>query len=256
MKDHIPLPLSLPRPYPIAIGNSDIITPIFKRALKINRSSLIGLWKLNENIGTQALDYSGIGCHGVYTPTFTLNQDGVGDGVRSTLFNNGYVSLTANLPLLDVVFNNQSGTLMGWCKLSLPEWSDGLVHVLAEFGADLNNRVIIYKNTTNNQVVGNYVAGAVNKTVTFTSGALSNFFSLCITWNKLSDQVKLYCNGIQVGATLNGLGVWVGSLNTVWSGIGNERSTTPLDTMIGNLCNICLWSSVLNSQQILKLGVL
>lgn len=238
-------------------NNAYYVRPMLARILSTQPSNLIGYWPLGESSGTTANDSSGINTPGAYSGIVTNNQDGIGDYSRSTLFGGGFINLSANLANLNTAFVNTSGTLFAWCKVTNAAiWTDGAIHTVVEIGADVNNRVIIYKTTANGQLEFQHLAGGTSKALTLTTNAPLGWFSVAITWDKTADQVKAYFNGAQVGSTQTGLGVWVGSLAAAWTALANERSTVALDTWAGYEAHIATWKVALSGADILNLGVL
>lgn len=233
------------------------ITSISSRISATQAASLIAYWQLAETSGTTIVDSSPTGAGGAYSGSVSLNQSGAGDGSPSVLFSGGFGNLTAGLTALNAAFVNTVGTLFAWCKITNSGiWTDGLVHVVAELGADVNNRVLVFKDTTNGRVTFNHISGGTTKSVNFASSSPLTFFSVGITWDKVADQVKAYFNGAQVGTTQTGLGVWVGSLAAAWTAIANERSTVALDVWSGNLAHVAAWKIALTATEIARIGVL
>ncbi len=204
-----------------------------RKVLIVSPIPPIGYWPMAEPSGGVALDASGNMRHGAYTSA-TLGQPGRGDGRTSVLFNGTSSTNNAYSASLAGAFNGAEGSLCGWFKVSgAGVWTDATTRRLAYFFVDSSNRVSILRTATNNQLSAFYLAGGTNKSVNFTASSL-DWFHVAITWSKSADQVKVYLNGIQQGATQTGLGTWAGALasSTVrfgsatggefWSGFGQD----------------------------------
>ena len=184
---------------------------------KVLTYSPIAYWPLNETSGTTADNAEGTAARdGTYVNTPTLNQTGIGDGNGAPLFTPAsaeYVNVqTASLAS---AFSGAAGTLHLWCKVSASGvWTDGSLDMAVRLFADSNNYVNLYKNTTNNQLFMAYKAGGTAEQVSISSVSTTDWFAFGVTWSKAAEEVKLYLNGSQSGATQTSLGTWAGSLGT------------------------------------------
>lgn len=235
---------------------NNLLVPMSARIPATQPANLIAYWKLGETSGTTADDSSATGADGVYSGTYTLGQTGIGDGSLSTLFAGGRVSLAANIATLDTPFDPLAGTIFCWAKISaVGAWTDGVARIIFELGADASNRVFLYKNSGSNNLSTQYSAGGVLQTpqqVTSTTG----WFSVALTWNKTADQVIAYFNGVQIGATLTGLGVWVGSLSSGLSAISDYTSAGSANNWTGNIAHVAAWKVALTAAEVASISIL
>jgi hypothetical protein len=149
-------------------------------------------------------------------------------------------------------FNGPAGTIAMWGKVSgAGVWTDNTNRRLLQFQVDANNRVILYKETTND-LRWTYTAGATSKTITLVATP-TVFFHIAITWDKAADQVKAYYNGAQTGATATGLGVWAGSLATTLVTVG-AGTLAPVNPWSGASAHVAVWTTALSAAQILTLA--
>jgi hypothetical protein len=224
-----------------------------QKVLALAPASLVAYLPLWAPSGSVAADQSGHGYNGAHTAV-TLGQPGIGDG-RTAAFYDGSTSFTNWYSAgLAGAFTGPAGTLSAWAKVSAAGvWTDGVLRFVAILGADANNYVRLLKNTTSNSFVASYTAGATLKQVAFTASP-TVFFHVAITWDKAADQVKIYYNGVQQGATATALGVWAGSLAATTSVIG-AASTAPLTVWNGSIAHVVLWSTALSAAQITQLAV-
>lgn len=232
------------------------ITSMLSRILTTQPANLIGYWPLGDLTGTVADDISPTNADGAYAGAFALNQDGIGDGSKSVLFSGGRVSLAANLAALNTAFDPLKGTLFCWAKVAnVGVWTDAVSRILVEIGVDANNRIFINKSATNNTLAMFYNAGGVSKSTTFITSTI-NWFSIAITWDKVLDQVKFYVNGVQNGATLTGLGVWVGSLAAGFSAIADFNSAGSGNNHSGFEAHVVLSKIAYTANEVARIGIL
>jgi len=229
-------------------------TSLASKILAVQAANRIAYWKLDEASGTSAVDSSPTGANGVYTSTFTLDQNGVGDGSRSTLFAGGRVSLATNLGLIDTAIGNKSaGTIFVACQVTnIGVWTDATIRGIFHIGTDANNHIFINKNNTSNQVILSHRAGGTVKTVSSVSLSFVTFFTVCLTWDKAADQVIGYINGIPQSAPLTGLGTYVGTLGSGFSAIA-DSSSSGSQPYAGWLSHVVLWKVALTPAEVASL---
>ena len=214
----------------------------------------VAYWPLRDPSGSVATELM-VDTNGAYAGTVTLAQAALGDGGLYPSFGGGRVSLATPLSALNSLFNGQLGSALIWAKVSAAgAWTDGIARFAIEFGADANNRVLIFKNSTNNQVTFRYVAGATQKNVTLAT-SVTTWLMLACTWNKADDQFIAYANGAQTGSTQTSLGTYTGSLNASWTAIADVSSGGGATPWSGNLAHPALWNRVLTPAEVASLYV-
>ena len=233
------------------------LNPVFAYTNKIKALSPIAYWPLAEASGTTIVDESGNGRNGAYRASGEplLGQTGIGDGRTAALFDgsNDYGNIYS--AAFAAAFNGPEGTAAVWGQVSAAAvWTDAATRRLLSLRVDANNRVLLEKSSTNNQVTGFYIAGGTSKSVVFTTSAPTTWFHFAITWSKSADQVKVYFNGAQVGATQTGLGVWAGSLDSANTTCG-ATDTTGGNPWKGYEAHVAVWGGALSAAQIATLAV-
>lgn len=216
--------------------------------------SPIAYWKLDETSGTTAFDSSGNGYDGTYSGV-TLNAATAPDGSPAPAFDgvNDFVNVYGTG--FASAFNHDEGTLLVFAKVANSGvWTDGTLRRIASFAVNNSNRVIIWKNSTANQVEVFYVANNVSKSVTRTGASFTDFFPVAITWSKSADQVRMYVSGSQNGSTQTGLGSWTGSLATTLATIG-ATSTSGNNPFHGSIAHVAVFDYALNASQIADVAV-
>lgn len=220
---------------------------------KVIALSPIAYWPLAEPSGTTIVDESGNARNGTYTAA-TLGTTGVGDGRTAATFDGTTAFGNIFSASLQGAFNSAEGTLAVWLQVSgAGVWTDATTRRIFYLQADSNNRVYVERTATNNQLSGKYTAGATTKTVNWTTSAPTGWTHIAITWSKAADQVILYGNGAQIGATQTGLGVWVGNLAATTTVLA-AASTVPGNPWSGNLAHAAIWTTPLTSTQVTALA--
>ena len=222
-----------------------------RKVLSVERASLISDLPLWEQAGSVARDFTGNGRNGASVGV-TLGEPGIGDGRTSYGFDgaNDYVNwYSAGLA---AAFNGAEGTLGPmWFKMPAAAWTDGLVRA-SNIGADGTNYVRLQKAAANGTVAFIYSAGTIQSR-TKSGLSTTDWFSMTITWKKSDDEVKPYWNGVQEGATLNGLGIWAGAPAATRCVIG-AALTTPTFPFLGNIQHVPLRNKALTPAQVAYLS--
>lgn len=216
-------------------------------------SSLLAYWPLWELSGTTASDVSGNARNGVYTGV-TLAQTGIGDGRTAAYYGGDGDRTNIYSASLAAAFGATEGTLMVWAKANnAGMWTDSTTRRLVYLSADVNNRIIINRDTTANTLSIFYIAGGTNKNraITISSTAWNCYV---ITWSKSADEVKVYLNGVQQGATLTGLGTWAGSLLSTTTQIG-AQDTSGTNPWFGWLAHVAIGNRALTGAEVAALAV-
>jgi hypothetical protein len=193
-------------------------------------SGMIGWWPLSEQSGTAVKNEicaEGNGVLGAGAAAPTIAVAGIGDGRSCFSFDGGdYVDIYS--AWLAAHFSGAKGSLGIWvCITDAAVWADGAARLFATLDIDgANTNVVkVFKHTVNDTVRFVYRAGGTLVALSDASLAAStNWFLAGITWDKAADEVKCYLQGVQVGATQNGLGTWAGTLGATTCVLGAETT--------------------------------
>jgi hypothetical protein len=208
----------------------------------------LAYWPLNETSGTAAVDL--VGAHnGTYTgvdlaqsqPPFTAPLfDGTND------YCNIYSAwLTSN-------FTGQEGALAYWAKVSgAGVWADGKNRYAVTLYVDANNTVQTRKSSAENTANLLYQAGGTVKQINI-STTTTAWAHYAMTWSKTADQMIVYYNGAQSGATQTGLGTFEGGPSAISSTIGSY-SVAPVLVFSGWLAHAALWNRALTATEVANL---
>lgn len=218
------------------------------RVMATQPGDLIGYWRLNELAGAVAVDSSGRGNHGAYN-NITLAGDTGPYGEPTPTFLNSYVNLYSAGLVSDFSFD--AGSFLIWTK------RNGLDGVMSNFYADqLPNppysRVLVCEWVDQINIQAMYDINGAKEFVNFLMPALGTWFATLITWDQAADEVKVFSQGAQQGATQNGLAAWSGTLNPFGCVLGDEYifSIWPFD---GSLSDAALWTRALTDAEAISL---
>lgn len=168
---------------------------------------------------------SGYNGNGAAANVPTVNQDAGSKLLKAySLDGNDYVNVYS--ADLNSAFDPRHYTHGCFVKMSAAgDWTDGTLRVIFIDRADTNNSFAIFKSATNNTITFQIFAGGTLKTFNVGSLSYTDWFHVAITLDADTDQAKGFINGVQVGSTQTGLGVWVGNLSTTQTVIGANNTS-------------------------------
>ena len=205
-------------------------------------SSLILYHPMNESVGGVAIDYSPEGNDGAYTGV-TLGQPGIGDGLTCPLFDGANDFNNIYSVPFDADFNGAEGTVLLWRQpINVGVWTDGVIRYFVHLYVDPNNEVRIIKAGAANTVFMGYRAGGVLLSATSAAEFDIGFNCYGVTWSALADEVRGFKDGAQLGATINGLGVWAGPLLASRTLIG-AATIAPANVWDGYEAHVAVYSA-------------
>lgn len=185
-------------------------------------SNLLLWWKLEDAYGSATALDSG---PGMYTGTATsmtfeafLGPDGVSPAPDFNGSDSRVNSVDATLRTALTNASADKGTLVVWGKVDAGTWTDGTRRVLLQYYVNASNVLTIRKSTTNNTIEFLYIAGGT--TTQINVGSLSSTAWQCfgLTWNRTTNELKAYIDGIQVGVTTTISGTWSGTVAAILVG--------------------------------------
>lgn len=218
-------------------------TAYARRVLATQPANLIAYWPLMESAGSVGLDFSGYGRNGTYSGSLVYGDTGIGDGWSSPYFEGTNCKSDVTTPMTGV-FNGLEGTAMLWVKR--PSWNENWRDAITCQSAT-GSWFAFRATPATGQMVLYYFGGGVDKTVTVSGLSGSGWYCFALSWSKTADQVKGYCNGVQSGSTLTGVGAWTGAVS--FFRIGNRSYW-----WLGNLAHCAIWNTALSDAQVLALG--
>lgn len=176
-------------------------------------TDLIQYLQLDETSGSTANDSSAENNDGSYAfATVAATTSPIQPDLAPS-FNGTSTYVNVYSAALDTDFNELLGSISLWIKVTGSSvWSDGAVRAAVALGVNSNNYVTIYKPAAANQLIFEYKAGGTTVSRTVSNVSDTGWIHVAITWNKASNRVRAYVNGVQQGADVTGLGVWAGAL--------------------------------------------
>ncbi|HDZ37098.1 MAG TPA: hypothetical protein ENH62_02220 [Marinobacter sp.] len=221
---------------------------------KVMAQTPIAYWPMWEAAGSVAADISGNGFDGVFAGV-TLGQVGIGDGNTCPFFDGANDKMNAYSTGFRDAFNGAEGSIVAWAKMNAGTvWEDGVSRYIFRFLVNGSNEIRMYKSTANNRIDVNYKAGGTGHVRSLTALTTVEWMNIAITWSKIADQVKVYLDGVQNGATLTGLGTWAGTFSSSQTVVG-ARIVTPSDVWHGYLAHFSVFGSPLASEVVADLAV-
>ena len=205
-------------------------SPLWERIQKVFGSSLLGYWPLWETAGAVAEDISGNDRDGSYTNAALAD-------LTTQLGKAPYFDETAYVDIsgasLTGAIDGSLGSVVGVCKIPEAAFLDLAYRKIFRLQADTNNRIQIEKYGSNrDSIYYTYRAGGTMLIAEqqYVSALWAGLMVVGITWNKAADRVRAFLNGAQVGADLNGLGVWAGAC---YSNLIGAATTALLEPWLG-----------------------
>lgn len=214
----------------------------------------IAYWPLWENSGTTVKDHSGNGRDGTYANVALANTTGP-DGEPAVRTYDATTIIDLYSVSLRDAFSGAEGTVAGWAKVSNAViWVAGVQRHVATLAATVSNdHIFVYKAAAANTFTLVRQAGGVDKLVAITTSTLA-WFHWAITWSIAADEVKVYYNGSQSGATQTTLAAWVNVLDVNWATLACDRTPVGASEWPGWLAHIAVWDTPLSATAIADLG--
>jgi lysophospholipase L1-like esterase len=230
------------------------VTPYYQRVMA---TTPIAYWALDDLTGVAAVDRMALG-NGTYKNTagtlsgVTLGQTGIGDGLTSAAFTGSYCNIYS--AALNTAFTPAECSMMTWIQVTeAGVWSDTTNRHALTIRADVSNRLVLLKTTTNNTLQALYVAGGTSKNVAYTPDAPLTWLCLATTVSVSGDVLRFFVNGAEVGTAATGLGTWTGVLASTANTIA-AANTSSASPWTGNLAHAAVWSRVLTPAEVASIS--
>jgi hypothetical protein len=238
-----------------AVGRSSRVLDYRYTVLGTQPDALLAYWSLGDASGLVAEDISGNNRDGAYT-AITLGQTGIGDGSTAAGFDGSTSYLNAYSAALAAVFTGGEFTISLWFKVAnAGVWTDTTNRRLLTLQVDSNNRILLQKTTTANQLNWFYQAGGTSKSVSKTTTTPTGWVQMAVSVSKTANEMKPYYNGVQEGITQTGLGTFAGSLAATTTAIGSSNSNGPVAVWNGSLAHVAVWNVALTGTEVAYLAV-
>jgi hypothetical protein len=219
--------------------------------IKIMCMNPLAFWTIGESGGSVLADSMRL-YNGTYS-NIALQHPGIG-GYTSGFWNG--TSSVGNVYSAGLAsnFNVTELTLMNWVKYPPTAWTDATLRYSMLFGVNFtSNYVGLRKATATNSVGCEYKAGNTSKAQVYAAPNLNDFIHVAMTVSVTNDQLKLYINGVQSGATITGLGTWAGALAATRCCLGSS-GTTPANVTNGWIQFAAVFTRALTQGEILNVA--
>lgn len=221
-------------------------------------SSLVAVWKFNEEAGLVANNYTNYGdlLDGVYNGGIILDDLTFLTGEPSAFVSivNGVVDVhsTTLENLFESADIGEHGTFVIWIRSSGLIWTDGDEHYILKLWAESGNQITLRKTAADNTIEGLIEADGLTRTVTSASvNGTTDWLSIGFTWNSTTHVMRLYLNGIIRSINFDYRGNFSGPITEAW--IGAEESpggaTTP--GISSDIAYGILWSQAIEPHDLL-----
>ena len=217
---------------------------------KVLSYSPIAYWMLAEASGADALCQVNAAQNGAHTGV-TLAQPGIGDGETCPLYDGVNDDTGCYTTTFRDAFDPALGSVLAWMKVyNAGVWTDGTSRGIVNIEVGSTNRVLIKRHTDNGNIQYQYRAGGVAVDNILGGKSDTGWVAVGMTWNVGADELKLFYDGAQGGATLTGLGTWVGLIITADFG---QHAAAHWN---GYLAHIAVWDTALSGDVVAKLSTL
>ncbi len=238
-------------------------TSYIQKMERTQSSSFVGLWPLDEESGTVALDISPNGYNGTSSGLLRSNiQRGflAPDGGKCAQFDGSasYINLYAAQPAQPTAI----GSISLLAAVPQPNLAGTTKMQIIRLGVDGDNNLEIVFDTTAYRFAGSYEGGgttdSVNSSLVYNVDGGPQFpewHHFGLTWTKAGDAMKFYINGLQQGTTQTGLDTWTGNMASTLMVLGSS-STTAADVLTGYIARLGIWNVVLTADEMADAAVI
>lgn len=185
--------------------------------------------------------------NGAYTGV-TLGQPGIGDGRASPFFDGVNDFNNILTPDLIAVLDPTEFTVLVWFQVAnAGVWTDGIDRTCLWIANAANTEFIqIAKPAAANQLAWFLQAGGVFR-VRFLATSVIGWHSAVLTVSETADEMRAYLDGVQIGATINGLGAWVA---VVTQSMLFALTVAPAQPWHGWGAHIAIWDRALTPEEL------
>ena len=149
-------------------------------------------------------------------------------------------------------FKGYQGSIVAFVQVEATHWGDFANNCIINLAADANNFIQIRKDSANDTITFQYVAGGVEEILDHTPITTLEWFAVGMTWDLSEDEVKYYIDGALI-QTDTVLGEWIGDLADTSTTIG-ASTTGPLRSWNGGIGITGIYNVALTPTQMLYLS--
>lgn len=148
-------------------------------------------------------------------------------------------------------------SLMTWGKVqNAGVWTDGAERQLIRILADGANNVYQRKAIANNRMEHDYNGAGTFDRVVNTPYSNTDWFCTITTLSDPADEMKGYWDGVQVGGTQAGIGLWAGIPNATQTAIGVSVTVPIQGQWHGWIGPVAIWDRALVLNEVRALSII
>lgn len=233
-----------------------------EKVKRMQNSSFVGYWPLNEESGAAAYDLSPNG----YNATSANLVRGWND--RRMLAPDGgkcaqFDGSTTYIDFYSAIGSEPTteGSLSIWVATPEANLKGTTLMQIVKMGVDANNFIDLEFDTTAYRFNADYKAGGSSKNIVSPlvyneNGAaiLPEWHHFVMTWSATNDAVNFYVDGVAQTA-VDTLGTWAGAMASTAMVVGSS-STTAADQFTGWMAHLGIWSAILAQTEVDDLYVI
>ncbi len=205
-------------------------------------------FKMNEMTGSVASNSGSVAsANGSYS---SVSLGAVTDqrGAKAAGFNGSSSKVNIYSAAFASAFKAATGTLFANCRYT-GDWGGTTNAAVFQIGADLNNRIIVYKDPNPNFLSLFWVAGGSMQFFAYATSSV-DWIPVAVTWHKANNRIRFYANGALGDSEQAYTGTWAGALADGWCDVGKEGS----NYWLGNIDNVMFFDRELSAAEIATLS--
>ena len=149
-------------------------------------------------------------------------------------------------------FKGYQGSIVAFVQVEATHWGDFANNCIINLAADVENFIQIRKDSANDTITFQYMAGAVEEILDHTPITTLEWFAVGMTWDLAEDEVKYYIDGALI-QTDTVLGEWIGDLADTSTTIG-ASTTEPLRSWNGGIGIVGIYNEAKTPTEMLYLS--
>lgn len=229
-------------------------TPVASYTIKVLKMDPIAYWIQGEASGLVSVDQVDSPAQDGTYQGVTLGQPGIGDG-NTCPFYDGVNDVTdIYSATFDAAFDGDEGSILLWANVAnAGVWTDGNQRVAFRLRTNAPGYFMFSKEVAANTFrIDRFIGASKGANIPTTS---TDWMHLGITWSRTADEVRVYYNGAQSGATANGLAAWAGASTNTQFCIGASTTAAALP-FYGHIAHVAVWDRPLDPDEVADLYII
>ena len=235
-------------------------TSYIQKMERVQSSSFVGLWPLDEESGTTAYDISPNGYNATSSGLLRSNLQRsflAPDGGKCAQFDGSasFVNLYGAIAKEPTTI----GSISVLVAVPTANLKDTTKMQIITLKYDAQNYIDITFDTTAYRFNGAYEAGntldSVNSDLVYNVAYGPQWHQFGLTWDAANNKLKFFVDGLQQGSTQESLGTWTGAMASTTMVLGSS-STTAANVLTGYAARLGIWSVVLPAATMQDLAVI